>query len=249
MSGLQIELKSLAPAGQLQHTSSLKDPLLGPSIQIPYTKTPSPDSTFLTSGAYPGRMQEEESLNHLGERMEAAVDELPDEDLHTIVFPWSEETRGFLVEGDHKKLALECITLEELDLVFSRLRESKYHDLYGGMHYRLAIPIIAVMATVFLIYIFYRDVFTLGWATIYFCLTVVILLGLSAAASMYWNSYVKERLQNRERDFDTILEKLNADLFSARSLSWKCGHFGTFVELDLNRREKARQLGEWVPTA
>ena len=168
----------------------------------------------------------------------SAMLEIPKETDHCILFPWDDELKEFVIEDETKVNAVENLTREDLYKVFEELKKSEFYDLYGNMHMKLMTPFAVLLFGIIVFILFFRDKVHSSnnnnvVVVVFFCLFGVIFL-LIIIISIFWARYLKKRLNQRETDFNRILNDLNSEYFCDKDVFWKCGKLGTYIQLDLN---------------
>lgn len=171
-----------------------------------------------------------------------ALIDIPKDNSYSIVFPWDEALAEFVIEDEAKVAAVENVTRDDINMVFAKLKESPYYDLYGNMHYKLMAPFVLLLAAIVIFLLFFQDSFkeTKNSNIIvvtFFAIFAVIFL-LIVVVSIFWAKYLKHRLAAREEDFSELLKHLNLEYFTDKDVFWKCGKFGTYVQLELNYKYK-----------
>ena len=173
-----------------------------------------------------------------------------EEDLHNlpantdwiIVFPWDDSLQDFTVEDYHRLLTIEHITQEDVETVFAQLASSPFHNPYGDLPTKFSIAFLGLLCVLGILLYFNQATLSMGRAMISLLLALGLLLALVCLFTMYSNQYLAARLDAREKTFTEILDTLNKDKFAQKDVQWKCGHFGTFIELDLNYKMRRLSL-------
>ena len=175
-------------------------------------------------------------INETLKELEKALMEIPEEDEDKIIFPWDEDLQEFVVQDYHKILTIDKLSEADIEGVFYALKQSEYFNLYGKMHFYLMIPFLAVLSLIVVLIVVYQDYIgsSLKSAIVFFMIVVLVVFGLIIGMSLYWSNLLKDRLHLREVNFQEILDRLNKEMFIAKDVSWKTGHYGTYIELDIH---------------
>lgn len=174
-----------------------------------------------------------------------ALINMPEENENCVIFPWDEDLKEFVIEDEKKVNSVQNITREDIDMVFAKVKESPYFDLYGNMHLKLLTPFLILLLGIVLFLLFYQGQVngtknTNMIVTVFFIMFALILL-LIIVVSIFWARYLKNRLAKREIDFTEILNQFNSDYFADKDVFWKCGKLGTYIQLDLNYEFKGME--------
>lgn len=163
---------------------------------------------------------------------------MPEENENCVIFPWDEDSKEFVIEDEVKVNSIQNTTRDDIDMVFAKLKESPYFDIYGNMHLKLLTPFAVLLVGIILFLFFYQGQVKGNKnanmiITVFFVMFALILV-LIIVVSIFWARYLKNRLSQREEAFTAILNQFNSDYFADKDVFWKCGKYGTYIQLDLN---------------